>query len=745
MANGVFGDRAGRVALEVLELLAGQAPPEALEALIEEAGASGAADLASLNRVRQLALDLQRQAARHRHREAGLTALLGAARDLAAAESLDALLRTVCRQARVLLGAELAYAALPGPDGVLVVRAVDGHAAQVAPGGRLPGLPWHRAAFWTADVLADGRVGRGSEADALLRGEGVRALLAVPLRSGPGLADGGGEAPGGTAGGAGGSAAGGAGVLCVAERRVRHHSADDVSLLGALGDLAALAVERARSVRDSEGARDALRRAGRAAAIGAELVEAALSGAEPAALAARAAGLVGADCSVRLHAPDTTVLAEAGELPAGQDSLSTVLAGMRAHQAGGPVADEDGVWSVPVRAGEDMLGTLLLHAPEAAPADPLAGGGPAGRADGGADAVPRAVAQGFAVLLQLDRSRSAAADGRLRDELLDALLSARGGALQPGELRERALRLGVDLALPHVLAVARPGRDAHSRAAVWAAAYARRLRGLTTPRDGRIVLLLPGSAAGETAREVSRHMTRLLGGPVTVAGSGPLRGAGEVPEGYREALRCLEALTALGAEGRAGAADELGFLGVLLSGRRDAVGFVEATIGTVLDYDRQRCTELERTLRAYFAAGGSPTHAAQRLFVHANTVARRLERIGELLGADWQRPERALEIQLALRLSEVRGGLLADPPQAQAQPQIQSPPQPAPPPAPHSSPPPSPATPSSPAGRAAAPAPGRRGATPPPDARRGAYRAPVPEPSGCGRRSPGGPAAPPPE
>jgi GAF domain-containing protein len=695
-------------------------------------------ELASLNRVRQLALTLHRQAARHRHREAGLTALLGAARDLAAAESLDALLRTVCRQARVLLGTELAYAALPGPDGALVVRAVDGHAAHFVPGGRLPdGLRGLPGAFWTADVLADDRVGRDPGVRGLLRGEGVRALLAVPLPLGPGSGSGsGGPGPGpadGPGAGAGGGegegeaadgAAGWAGVLCVAERRVRHHSADDVSLLGALGDLAALAVERARSVRESAATRDALRRAERAAVIGAELVEAALSGAEAAALAARAADLIGGECSVRLHAPDTTVLAEAGELPAGQDSLSTVLAGMRAHQAGGPVADESGVWSVPVRAGEDMLGTLLLHAPDAAPADPLAAG--ASDLPGGADAVPRAVAQGFAVLLQLDRSRSAAADGRLRDELLDALLSARDGTLQPGELRERALRLGVDLALPHVLAVARPARDAHSRAAVWAAAYARRLRGLTTPREGGIVLLLPGSAAGETAREVSRHLARLLGGPVTVAGSGPLRGAGEVPEGYREALRCLEALTALGAEGRAGAADELGFLGVLLSGRRDAVGFVEATIGTVLDYDRQRCTELERTLRAYFAAGGSPTHAAQRLFVHANTVARRLERIGELLGADWQRPERALEIQLALRLSEVRGGLFADPP----------------PPTSPSSPHSPPATPSSPSSRSAAPAPERAGAGP--DARRGAYRAAVPEPSGCGRRPPGGPSAPPP-
>ena len=46
--------------------------------------------------------------------------------------------------------------------------------------------------------------------------------------------------------------------------------------------------------------------------------------------------------------------------------------------------------------------------------------------------------------------------------------------------------------------------------------------------------------------------------------------------------------------------------------------------------------------------------AAELLHVHVNTVTQRLERIGQLLGADWQRPERALEVQLALRLHRLQ-------------------------------------------------------------------------------------------
>jgi len=38
------------------------------------------------------------------------------------------------------------------------------------------------------------------------------------------------------------------------------------------------------------------------------------------------------------------------------------------------------------------------------------------------------------------------------------------------------------------------------------------------------------------------------------------------------------------------------------------------------------------------------------LHVHVNTVTQRLDRIAQLLGPDWNCPERALELQLALRL-----------------------------------------------------------------------------------------------
>ncbi|WP_344405737.1 helix-turn-helix domain-containing protein, partial [Dactylosporangium fulvum] len=128
---------------------------------------------------------------------------------------------------------------------------------------------------------------------------------------------------------------------------------------------------------------------------------------------------------------------------------------------------------------------------------------------------------------------------------------------------------------------------------------------------------------------------------------------------YRDADRCVTALAALGRPGPGASPAELGFVGLLLGsapdGRdRDVHAFLDGTIGPVVDYDARRGTALVKTLEAYFGVGGSLARAAELLHVHVNTVTQRLERIGQLLGADWQKPERALEVQLALRLHRLQ-------------------------------------------------------------------------------------------
>ena len=95
----------------------------------------------------------------------------------------------------------------------------------------------------------------------------------------------------------------------------------------------------------------------------------------------------------------------------------------------------------------------------------------------------------------------------------------------------------------------------------------------------------------------------------------------------------------------------------MLGDGADVEGYLTRVLGPLLDYDFRRGSDLVGTLAAYFAAGASPRRAAAALHVHVNTVGQRLDRVTSLLGDDWQTPERALEIQLALRLHRLRSGV----------------------------------------------------------------------------------------
>jgi DNA-binding PucR family transcriptional regulator len=68
----------------------------------------------------------------------------------------------------------------------------------------------------------------------------------------------------------------------------------------------------------------------------------------------------------------------------------------------------------------------------------------------------------------------------------------------------------------------------------------------------------------------------------------------------------------------------------------------------LVEHDRERRSDLVRTLRAYFAAGGNASEAADRMFLHRNSLLYRLERIGKLTGLDLRDPGVALALQLGL-------------------------------------------------------------------------------------------------
>ena len=77
-----------------------------------------------------------------------------------------------------------------------------------------------------------------------------------------------------------------------------------------------------------------------------------------------------------------------------------------------------------------------------------------------------------------------------------------------------------------------------------------------------------------------------------------------------------------------------------------------ALIEPLREHDRTRQSDLVLTLKTYFSAGGNASEAADRLFLHRNSMLYRLERIQKLTGLDLRNDRVALALQLGLLANE---------------------------------------------------------------------------------------------
>ncbi|MER6395062.1 GAF domain-containing protein [Kitasatospora sp. NPDC001603] len=631
----------------LLDLLASGAATEDFAEVLADARRRGApaAVLSAIDDATWQALRVHRTLRQHRRREAELTALFDTAGDLAASRDLDTVLQAIVRRARLLLGTDTAYLTLPDEAaGDTYMRVTDGSVSvlfqtlRLSLGDGLGGLVAQTARpYATPDYRTDERFHHTGTIDAGVLDEGLVAIIGVPLLLGGRVI----------------------GVLFAADRAPRAFSPDEVALLCSLAAHAAIALDTAKSLADTRAALAGLNsaneliRAHAAAVQRAEqghdrLTDLVLRGAEVPDVAAEVAALLGGEVAV---------LDTEGDPLAGRAGPAEGLAGaVAASRAEGRSVRHGEDWVCAVLAGQEPLGTLVLR-------------GRPGLEDADRRLFERAAV--VTALLLLLRRSVAETENRVRGELLADLLTAPDR--DPAGLTARGRRLGVDLGRPHLVLVAEPagapGTAATDRGRLAGAAgrYLFGSRGISAEHGEAVVLLLPedapagpagaaGPASAQQAAELAaERLARLAGFPVTVGVGRPAAGPVALASSYAEGLRCVRALRVLGRAGDGASARDLGFLGVLLGDGHDVDGFVGATLGPLLDYDARRGTELVRTLRAYFDCGGSLTRAKDELHVHVNTVVQRLDRVEALLGPDWNRPERALEVQLALRLQLLAG------------------------------------------------------------------------------------------
>jgi DNA-binding PucR family transcriptional regulator len=584
-------------------------------------------ELAELERLKLLALQVREAFAARRRRESELSALFDTAGDLAALRSVDSVLTAIVRRARQLLGTDASYLTLHDrARGDTYMRVTEGsvsarfQALRLPMGAGLGGLVAQTAApYATASYFTDARFRHTDEINDGVLDEGLVAILGVPLIRGSQVI----------------------GVLFAADRAERTFDRSEVALLGSLAAHAAIALDNARLLEETRAALDELSAASRelrahtasverAAGAHDRFVDVVLRGGGVEDVAAAVTEALGGRI---------TVLDEEGRVtpadPSDDDpELPPDPAGaLTLARSTGRTVREGDWWIAAVTVGSELMGGLVLHRDEVL-----------------SDADQRILERAALVtaLLLLIRRTAGEAESRVRGELLEELLTSPGR--DPDGLRERARRLGADLDRPQAVVTARVEERHRSRALAAATHLAAVRGGLAGAHDGAVVVCLPDIDAGTAAATVCRELTGAGAGTVTAGGAGPVSGPGAVPAAQAEAARCAATLVALGREGGSAGAAELGFFGLLVGEGRDVRSFVAATLAPVLEYDARRGTDLVGTLQAYFDASGSPARAAGRLRVHVNTVTQRLDRVGRLLGKDWSAPDRALEVQLALRL-----------------------------------------------------------------------------------------------
>jgi sugar diacid utilization regulator len=493
-----------------------------------------------------------------------------------------------------------------------------------------------RLPFTTSDYLQDPRFSHDGTLDDTFREEGIVALVGVPLIWDSEVT----------------------GLLFVADRYLRMHTAQSISILCTLATHAAVAL---RNARDFERANAALDKANEAVAQAerhARGIQAAADaheqmtsllarGASLSSLCQTVAQLLGGTVLVldeaaqvvsRGNAPGYDSAAAESYAPHGEHSAALTHALRQSRQAGRSVVAYEAAGEccrvMPVIGGDDVLGAIALF--HRGPLEEVA---------------VRTFERSSSVIgiVLLSQERMEAARSRSVATLLRSLVSPRPD--EPGLLANRAEQHGLDLAQP----LSRMLVQFEGPSAGYAARRFRPLQPLANTLvdeiDGVLVVLCATTRAQEVRQTVSTWARREFGAVHRGVLSRPLASAAEVPPVYATLRRALPLLARIGVQGEIVGQNELALYSALFETHDQAslAAFLEATIGPLIAYDRKRSSELAATLLTYFDCNQNAKTTAQRLDIHVNTVRQRLATTEELLG-HWGSAARALEIHIALRL-----------------------------------------------------------------------------------------------
>lgn len=573
----------------------------------------------------------QVELSRLRRRDREHAALLSSARALVQIGDVDSLLQELVDRAYELINSDLAYlSSYHDQTGNLWVRASRGSASEDLQTLKVP------AGYGLAAKIAESHMPQWSNAysegphalhtsvSAAVSAEGIESLLGVPL-----LADG--EF---------------LGALFAAYRYGHEFDADEISLLSALADHAAVILHRAqmisavedaaaRSAQAKEDAEAHAQAIERGASIHEALTHQVLNGDDIQSVCTTLTTTLQREVAVTR--PDSTYLAGSNNpgwwTPEGT-LRQRIVDGLQESAGTGravEIYDEHLRVTVctAVAAGAPII-SIVADAQNQPTLNEL-----------------RLIERSsqLIALLVMQEETQIRAEEALRVELVGDLISG-GTSLEV--LRRRAESQDYSLAeryAPVVIAI-----DSKNRSTMRNQLSRAGPADLVADSPAGILMLVPEGNSGYAIAWLRRILASSTSVASLVVYSSEVE-VEDIPGSVDKINHLVEVLPRLGiTHGLHSAEEFMPYLALFGERPEGAKKFLDSMIGDLLERDELRNSDLSRTLLTYLDSNASPVRTAESLHIHVNTVKQRLSAISNVLGDNWATSDKAFRLHVALRI-----------------------------------------------------------------------------------------------
>ncbi|MBM9432517.1 helix-turn-helix domain-containing protein [Flaviflexus equikiangi] len=564
------------------------------------------------------------------HRNRVLEAVTAIASLMAANHDIDMVLDRITALTRDLTNSDMAYISLNDAKETFIQYSTgvqtEGyrHIRMPLGTGVLGKAAIGRGTVQTADYLIDPSIIHLDNIDEIVRTEGVRAILGVPIRVHGALH----------------------GALLLANRTPGVFSPTIVDTVTTIAHHTAVALDQSRRFRAVSATLAGLRESFDDSAERLQALQTVvdLDALLSESLAQRRGLDHFAHTAAKALGSDLAILDAQGELAArgsihGEPELPAFASelGRQAFISGRP-AIRDRITATAATSNSEHLGSVIVF-------DPVP-----------EQLLPRVTRTAVFLGILLLFERTQRGEERQRDQaLIDDLLQRRKLTPSGAQRLEALLHTGpLSVAVLRTVGDSRTQLDRKTRDSLSFSAEHHGIDGrrfLSVEHHDHICILLPAQESEDILRSFISAM-KSAAADVQCALGGRVDHATDFAQAHAVALTAMSALRALGHTNRIYRADDLGSLGIILAAQNaDPHAYTPLSeIQALIDYDVAHGTELTRTAWLYSENHENIKITAGMLVVHENTVRQRLVRISELLGSNWQGSPRFLDIRLGLRI-----------------------------------------------------------------------------------------------